>query len=181
MKFFAIFAEGEGYKMEGTKQNGKKVSMPLTEDLLPHCEALSQAMNAYIDEEVAEVLQQLADANERYLALIETYPEWKEGKAVKKGERYRYDGELFEVIQAHTTQATWAPDTAPSLFKLAVGGLEDEEGEIILDFVQPTGAHDAYQKGDKIKWTDGKIYESTIANNVYSPTAYPQGWKVVEG
>lgn len=49
----------------------------------------------------------------------------------------------------------------------------------IPDFVQPTGAHDAYKKGDKVKF-NGKIYESLIDSNVYSPTAYPAGWKEVE-
>lgn len=34
--------------------------------------------------------------------------------------------------------------------------------------------------GDKVKF-NGKIYESVIDNNVWSPEAYPQGWKEVEG
>lgn len=50
----------------------------------------------------------------------------------------------------------------------------------IKEFVQPTGAHDAYKKGDKVKY-NGKIYESLIDGNVYSPDAYPAGWKEVEG
>ena len=27
---------------------------------------------------------------------------------------------------------------------------------------------------------EGKVYESLIANNAYSPTEYPQGWKLIE-
>lgn len=50
--------------------------------------------------------------------------------------------------------------------------------ETIPDFVQPTGAHDAYNKGDKIKFED-KIYESLIDANTYSPSAYPAGWKEI--
>ena len=49
----------------------------------------------------------------------------------------------------------------------------------IPDWVQPTGAHDAYQKGDKVRY-NGVIYESLIDGNVWSPEAYPQGWRVVE-
>lgn len=45
------------------------------------------------------------------------------------------------------------------------------------DFVQPTGAHDAYQTGDIVKY-NGQLYESTIDNNVWSPDTYPQGWKL---
>lgn len=56
---------------------------------------------------------------------------------------------------------------------------EPEEPETYPEFVQPTGAHDAYQIGDRVLY-NGKVYESTIANNAYSPDAYPQGWKLIE-
>lgn len=55
---------------------------------------------------------------------------------------------------------------------------EPEEPETYPEFVQPTGAHDAYQIGDRVLY-NGKVYESTIANNAYSPDAYPQGWEKV--
>ena len=55
---------------------------------------------------------------------------------------------------------------------------EPETPETIPDFVQPTGAHDAYKKGDKVKF-EGKIYESLIDANSYSPSAYPAGWKEI--
>lgn len=49
---------------------------------------------------------------------------------------------------------------------------------MIPDFVQPTGAHDAYKIGDQVMF-EGKVWESLIDANVWSPTAYPQGWKEV--
>lgn len=55
---------------------------------------------------------------------------------------------------------------------------EPEEPETYPEFVQPTGAHDAYQIGDRVLY-NGKVYESTIANNVWAPDAYPQGWKLL--
>lgn len=55
----------------------------------------------------------------------------------------------------------------------------DDTDDDIPDFVQPTDATNAYAKGAKVKF-NGKIYESLIDNNVYSPTAYPAGWKEVE-
>ena len=54
----------------------------------------------------------------------------------------------------------------------------DTPTDDIPDFVQPTGAHDAYAKGDKVKY-NGKVYESLIDNNAYSPTEYPAGWKEI--
>ena len=57
---------------------------------------------------------------------------------------------------------------------------EEPEPTDYPDFVQPTGAHDAYQTGDIVKY-NGQLYESTIDNNVWSPDTYPQGWKLYEG
>lgn len=55
---------------------------------------------------------------------------------------------------------------------------DDDPYKDVPDFVQPTGAHDAYNVGDRVKY-NGHVYESTIANNAYSPDAYPQGWKML--
>ena len=57
-------------------------------------------------------------------------------------------------------------------------GDEEDPYKDVKDFVQPTGAHDAYNVGDRVKY-NGHVYESTIANNAYSPDAYPQGWKLL--
>ena len=59
-------------------------------------------------------------------------------------------------------------------------GTTTDEGATteVKDFVQPTGAHDAYNKGDKVLF-DEKTYVSTIDGNVWSPLVYPQGWELV--
>lgn len=44
------------------------------------------------------------------------------------------------------------------------------------EFKQPTGAHDAYKKDARVTF-EGGVYQSEIDNNVYSPSAYPRGWK----
>lgn len=46
------------------------------------------------------------------------------------------------------------------------------------EFVQPTGAHDAYQAGDKITF-NGQRYVCKLANCVWSPDVYPTGWQEV--
>lgn len=43
------------------------------------------------------------------------------------------------------------------------------------EFIQPTGTHDAYNIGALVSFK-GTIYESLLAANVWSPTAYPRGW-----
>lgn len=64
---------------------------------------------------------------------------------------------------------------------LESGGSEPGSGEIEPadewpEYVQPTGAHDAYQVGDKITY-NGKRYVCKLANCVWSPDAYPAGWE----
>ena len=49
---------------------------------------------------------------------------------------------------------------------------------IIPEWKQPTGSHDAYNLGDQVVFED-IVYESTINANIWSPTDYPQGWKLV--
>ncbi|MGJ4148895.1 hypothetical protein ACN4DY_07710 [Corynebacterium macclintockiae] len=48
----------------------------------------------------------------------------------------------------------------------------------VAPYKQPVGSHDAYKKGDKVTF-NGDTWESTIDNNVWSPSTYPQGWKKV--
>lgn len=54
------------------------------------------------------------------------------------------------------------------------GAAEDAPAE----FVQPSGAHDAYNMGDRVRY-NGRVYESVIDGNVWSPDVYPAGWTEV--
>ena len=49
------------------------------------------------------------------------------------------------------------------------------EAQAHAEFVQPTGAHDAYNLGDRVTFS-GRVYESIINGNVWSPDVYPDGW-----
>lgn len=96
------------------------------------------------------------------------------GFAYKTGDRFMYNNKFYKVLQDHTSQSDWTPDTASSLYvEIADPNIEYPE------FVQPTGAHDAYAKGDKVIF-EGKHYISLIDANVYSPTDYPAGWQLAE-
>ena len=119
-----------------------------------------QAELASIEDEVA-------------LVIPEVFPVWS-GNSVeyKKDERVTYNGVLYKVITAHTSQESWTPTDAPSLFVKVIV----QEGEI-LEWEQPT-AENAYKKGDKVRFK-GKVYESLIDNNVWSPEGYPAGWREI--
>lgn len=53
--------------------------------------------------------------------------------------------------------------------------VEDEYPE----YVQPTGAHDAYNTGDKISF-NGKKYTCKMNGCVWSPDVYPSAWELIE-
>ena len=108
------------------------------------------------------------------LKMPEVFPHWNgNSKEYVKGDKVLYNDVLYKVLQNHTSQEGWTPTSAPSLFAKVL----TSEGEI-LDWEQPSSTN-PYMKGDKVKF-NGKIYESVIDNNVWSPEAYPQGWKEVE-
>lgn len=83
------------------------------------------------------------------------------------------DGKYYECL----TDTIYSPIELPEAWQ--VEGDSSEEPSV-PEFVQPTGAQDAYKKGDKVSF-NGKIYESLIDGNVYSPSAYPLGWQEVDG
>ena len=111
--------------------------------------------------------------DDQALNCMSIFPLWEEGITYSEGNRVQYKDKLYKVLQNHISQSDWTPDTASSLFvEISDPNIEYPE------FVQPTGAHDAYSKGSKITF-EGKHYISLIDANVYSPTAYPAGWQEV--
>ena len=102
------------------------------------------------------------------------FPEFQPGVEYKVGDRIVYNGNFYKVVQGHLSQEDWTPEAAPSVFA-RIGNPEEEYPE----YIQPTGAHDAYAAGDKVTF-EGKKYVSLYDANVYSPSAYPAGWELVE-
>lgn len=127
---------------------------------------------------IREIIEKASASLEDTDALdaVELFPLWAVGVAYSVGERVQYNGKLYKVVQAHTSQADWTPPLVPALFTEVA-----KPGEIPV-WKQPTGAQDAYNKGDKVWYPDVNttVYESVIDSNVWSPNDYPQGWKVVE-
>ena len=116
--------------------------------------------------------------DEQALICVHLYRPWGIGRMYIIGDFVTYgtnsvgDPQLYKVCQSHTSQAAWMPDMTPSLYTPI--GL-DEEGYPVWS--QPTGSHDAYNKGDIVNY-NGRLYRSTIDGNVYSPDDYPAGWEV---
>lgn len=100
------------------------------------------------------------------------YPGFAAGAAYAAGDRLVYDGKLYKVLQAHTSQADWTPPAAPSLFAEVLPG---QGGTGIGEWRQPDSTN-PYKKGDKVTH-NGKTWESTADNNVWEPGVY--GWAEV--
>jgi hypothetical protein len=93
-------------------------------------------------------------------------------KSYAVGDRFRYENKLYKVIQAHTSQEGWKPNELPALY------LNLMPDNVIPEWKQPIGVHDAYSIGDKVIF-EGKVYKSLTDSNTWSPIDYPQGWQVV--
>ena len=123
----------------------------------------ARQMRAQLDNITKDFTDEQAVANK------ELYPDWKSGVELSVGDVVLYADELYRVIQAHTSQADWTPDVAFPLFvKISV--------EEFPQWKQPTGAHDAYNTGDKVTYDD-KHWQSEVDANIWQPGVY--GWTEV--
>lgn len=121
--------------------------------------------------QLRQLIEQLSTTldDETALTAVELFTPWKAGVDYVEGDRVRYKDKLYKCIQPHTSQAGWTPDVTPALWKIVS---VDEYPE----WVQPTGAHDAYNTGDKVTY-NGKKYVCKSDGNVYAPDVY--GWDEV--
>lgn len=51
------------------------------------------------------------------LRMMDFYPEWAENTAYSAGYKVQRNGKLWRVVQAHTSQVGWEPETATSLWE----------------------------------------------------------------
>lgn len=101
------------------------------------------------------------------------FPSWETGKDYAVGDLITYgdgNGTVYRCLQAHTSQDTWTPTDAPSLWAKVLTSATD-----ILPWEQPSSTN-PYMKDDKVLW-DGKTWVSDIDNNVWMPGVY--GWSEV--
>ena len=122
-------------------------------------------------------------SDEEVSVLAGLYPKWAVGIAVAVNGLYQFSGALYKVVQAHTTQADWTPPTVPALFApVAAAG-------VVPEWVQPTGAQDAYAIGDQVTHDNPQdsgniwLYESSIDANTTEPGrdgTFDRYWTPVE-
>ena len=123
------------------------------------------------------------------------YPIWSQPSgahdAYNQGDIVNYNGTLY---QSTINGNVWSPDVYPAGWTVYAATTEPEEPEPKPEpepdpepeepptypaWLQPTGAHDAYNTGDIVNY-NGTLYKSLIDGNTWSPDAYPQGWEEVK-
>ena len=103
------------------------------------------------------------------LTIPDIYPEWSaDSVAYKLNEKVRYNNLLYKCLTAHTSQASWTPTDASSLWVRI-----DDPAEEWPEWRQPTGSTDAYAKGAKVAH-NSKHWVSNVDNNTWEPGVY--GW-----
>lgn len=119
------------------------------------------------------VIESLAETldDESAAESVELFPIWAADTDYAVGDRRRYEGLLYKCLQAHTSQETWNPADAPSLWAKV---LNPDPGEI-PEWEQPESTN-PYMMGDKVRHNE-KIWISVIDNNVWEPGVY--GWDEV--
>ena len=109
--------------------------------------------------------------DEMSLQVPNLYPAWKVGVNYTVDDRVLYEEVLYKVLQTHTSQETWTPINAPSLFaKVLI-----PDANVIPEWEQPDSTN-PYMIGDKVMY-NGKTYVSIVDNNVWAPDVY--GWEEV--
>lgn len=97
---------------------------------------------------------------------------WKQpthaGNAYSIGDKVTHKSKIWEsLIQGNV----WAPGIS------GWAQVVDEGGGEIADWVQPSGAHDAYELGAIVMHNDKK-WQSTVNDNVWEPGVF--GWQEIE-
>ena len=110
-----------------------------------------------------------AATDEMAVEVSHIYPQWDgEGVSYEIGDRVLFEGVLYKVLIAHTSQPDWTPADSPSLFATVL----TDEGKI-LPWVQPDSTN-PYMIGDQVIYED-YIWTSMVDNNVWTPGVY--GWE----
>lgn len=160
-------------------------------DQKPHMSWDEDTWNAYVNsksvetevEKSQEVFNELAQAytldmatDEQAFQMRYLYPDFDpNGHEYKKDDRFLWseNNKFYKVLQNHTSQSTWLPDNAPSLYV----EISDPSVEWPA-WKQPTGAHDAYSIGDKVSHNE-EHYISQINGSTTVPGSDERWWKKV--
>ena len=150
------------------------------ETLRVHEEKRVEAQKKLLDMVVGQYLLSKDLTDEHKQKFTSLYPLWEPDQELSVGDKVVYEGNVYEVIQEHTSQSDWLPNLVPALYKIFYQRVAEDEGgdevDVIPVWVQPLGAHDAYNAWDLVYY-DGKVWESKSDGNVWIPGVH--GWEEI--
>lgn len=111
------------------------------------------------------------------LRMVAYYPEWTAGTAYAAGDMVVYNGDLYKVLQAHTSQGTWLPGTGTESLYTRI----DEQHDGTKYDPIPYSGNMALENG-KYYSQSGKMYlcNRDTGNPVYNALAELAGLYVTE-
>ena len=96
----------------------------------------------------------------------------QDGSLIRAGTRINHNGEIKKAAVDLWDTADNNPDNAATLWET----LDYKDGyRIIPETITVTGA---FAKGER-GWWNGKLYESKVGSNVYTPEQYADNWMEV--
>lgn len=96
------------------------------------------------------------------------------GELIQAGTRINWHGTVKRAAVDLWDRAENDPDNAPTLWE----DIGYKDGYRYIPEVITAGL--AFALDECGWWTDGLLYRSKIAANVYTPEQYPDGWELVE-
>ena len=115
------------------------------------------------------MVREEALSEEEMEAIADLFPDYAAPHNYRVGDVFNHHGVLYEVIQDHDSQEGWSPADTPALYK------RHSPDGLIPQWVQPTGAHDAYDTGERVEH-EGVVYESQIDANTTVPGTDERWW-----
>ena len=154
------YIEGYRYVPEGqmwTRSDGVKFKGIMVAPAKKYDRIMVDVALEYLDDQEAESVTTL-------------FEDWKSGVSYHIGDRRKYQDFLYRCIQSHNSIQGWEPPNVPALWTRT-------SVEEWPEWIQPTGAQDAYRIDDKVSH-NGQHWINTIDYNTYEPGVY--GWNLVE-
>lgn len=117
---------------------------------------------------IRALINDLAADDATAYRMKEYYPGWEAGHAYTAGERLVYGGELYSVLQAHTSQEAWLPGVGTESIYVRIDEVHDGTKYDPI----PYGGNMALEDG-RYYAQDGVVYRCTrgTGNAVYQPLA----------
>ena len=100
---------------------------------------------------------------------VKQYLNWATGSCV------RDDGQVWKLLQPYDSAIYTDP---PSKLRAQWGLCHTKNPQKAKPYVAPEGTSGMYMLGECCT-ENGKTYRSTIDNNVWEPSGYPDGWEEV--